>query len=135
MRHQKQVARFGRQPNARRALIRGLVYSLVEHGRIQTTVAKCKELRRHVEKAITLGKQGTLHSRRLLLSRFPHEPAVDRIVDKWAPHFKTRPGGYTRIIRVGRRLGDSAELGLIELLDYADVVVKVSAPKATKAKK
>lgn len=132
MRHQKQVARFGRQPNARRALIRSLVYSLVEHGRIQTTVAKCKELRRHVEKAITTGKQGTLHSRRLLMSRFPNESAVESICDKWAPHFKSRPGGYTRIMKIGRRGGDAAEMALIELLDYPSVVVKVTEAKPAK---
>lgn len=129
MRHMSNVATFGRKPNQRKALIRGLVYSLVEHGRITTTVAKAKELRRHVERAITLGKRNTLHSKRLLLQRYPLEAAVDRIVDKWAPHFQSRPGGYTRIMKVGRRLGDAAELALIELIDYPSVIVKVTEPK------
>ncbi|HEX4926097.1 MAG TPA: 50S ribosomal protein L17 [Bdellovibrionales bacterium] len=128
-----QVATFGRKPNQRKALIRGLVYSLVEHGRITTTVAKAKELRRHVERAITLGKRDSLHSKRLLLQRYPLEAAVERIVEKWVPHFKTRPGGYTRIMKIGRRLGDAAEMALIELIDYPSVVVKVSEP-TTKAR-
>jgi large subunit ribosomal protein L17 len=137
MKHKAQVSTFGRKSGPRKALIRGLVYSLVEHGRITTTTAKAKELRRHVERAITLGKKNTLHAKRLLMQRFPHEPAVERIFEKWAPHFKSRPGGYTRIMKIGKRLGDSAELALIELLDYPDVVVKVtetsSKPRAKKA--
>jgi large subunit ribosomal protein L17 len=110
------------------------VNSLVEHGRITTTVAKAKELRRHVERAITMGKKNSLHAKRLLLSRYPHPATVDRIVDTWSPHFSQRPGGYTRIIKVGNRTGDCAEMAIIELLDYSNIVTK-GEPKAEKATK
>lgn len=118
MRHRSQVAHFGRGHDARRALIRGLVNSLVEHGRIETTVAKAKELRRHAERAVTLAKKGTLDARRLLLSRFPSEVTVRSLMSDLAPRFKDRNGGYTRIIKVGKRLGDKAEMALIEWVDY-----------------
>lgn len=118
MRHRSQVAHFGRGHDARRALVRGLVSSLVEHGRIETTVAKAKELRRHAERAVTLAKKGTLDARRLLLSRFPNEITVRSLMSDLAPRFKDRNGGYTRIIKVGKRLGDKAEMALIEWVDY-----------------
>lgn len=119
MKHRSQVSHFGRSPNQRKALIRGLVTSLVEHGKIQTTVAKAKELRRHVERAITLGKKNTLHARRLLLSRYPSVVTVEKILTQWSPHFATRNGGYTRIMKLGARIGDSAEMAVIEMLDHA----------------
>jgi large subunit ribosomal protein L17 len=118
MRHNAQVAHFGRGPDARWALIRGLVYSLVEHGRIETTVAKAKELRRHAERAVTQAKKGTLSARRLLLSRYPNETAVRTLMSDLAPRFGSRNGGYTRILKTGKRLGDSAEMALIEWVDY-----------------
>jgi large subunit ribosomal protein L17 len=119
MRHKAQVAHFGRDTDHRRAMIRNLVNSLVEHGRIQTTVAKAKELRRHAERAVTLAKKGDLNTRRLLLSRFPHEPTVQALMADLAVRFKTRPGGYTRILKVGSRAGDNAQMALIEWVDYA----------------
>jgi large subunit ribosomal protein L17 len=99
-------------------MLRGLVDSLVEHGRIRTTIAKAKELRRHVERAVTIGKGGDLHAQRLLLSRYPNPSTVSSIIKDVAPRFKTRPGGYTRIVRVGARPGDQAEMALIEWVDY-----------------
>lgn len=122
MKHNSLVSTFGRRPSPRRALIRGLVNSLVEHGRIKTTLAKAKELRRHAERAVTLGKKGTLHARRLLASRYPNEKTVVAIMKTWAPQFKTRPGGYTRILRTGRRPGDQSEMAFIEFLDYQSVL-------------
>lgn len=118
MRHNAQVAHFGRSHDARWALIRGLVYSLVEHGRIETTVAKAKELRRHAERAVTHAKKGTLSARRLLLSRFPNEDTVRVLMADLGPRFQTRNGGYTRILKTGKRSGDSAEMALIEWVDY-----------------
>lgn len=118
MRHRRRTHYLGRKLTARVALLRGLVDSLVEHGRIRTTVAKAKELRRHVERAITVGKRGDLNARRLLLSRFPNEKTVTSIIGDLAPRFKSRPGGYTRIMRVGARPGDQAEMALIEFVDY-----------------
>jgi len=118
MRHRRKIRHFGRKHTAVKALLRGLVVSIVEHGRITTTVDKAKELRRHVEKAITLGKKNDLASRRLLLSRYPNQATVATIMDDLAPRFKTRKGGYTRIIKIGRRPGDTAEMAFIEFVDY-----------------
>jgi len=119
MRHKTLTAHLGRSTKARKALLRNLVYSLVEHGRIKTTVRKAKELKRHVERAVTLGKNANpLHARRLLLSRYPNQKAVNAIVTDIAPRFKTRPGGYTRVIKLGNRPGDMAEMALIEWVDF-----------------
>lgn len=118
MRHKRVTNHFGRRSGPRKALIRGLVDSLVEHGRIRTTIQKAKELRRHVEKAITTGKKNSLHARRTLLADFPSTDTVKKIVDDLSVRFKERPGGYTRIIKVGRRPGDNAEMALIEFVDY-----------------
>lgn len=136
MKHRAQVSHFGRRPGQRVALIRGLVNSLVEHGKIQTTLAKAKELRRHVERAVTLGKKNTLHARRLLLSRYPNTITVEKILKQWAPHFATRNGGYTRIMKLGSRIGDSAEMAIIEFLEHAKFAGddKASAKKKTKKK-
>lgn len=116
--HRRRVKHFARASGPRKALIRGLVSALVEHGRIKTTVDKAKELRRHVEKAITLGKKGDLATTRLLLSRYPNTNTVQSIMKDLSVRFKTRPGGYTRIIKIGRRPGDTAEMAFIEFVDY-----------------
>lgn len=118
MRHRSKRHNFHRRPGPRLALIRGMVYSLVEHGRIKTTLARCKEVRRHVEKAVTLGRKGTLNSRRLLMSRFPNEPVVSLIVGDLAKRFETRPGGYTRIVKIGARPGDQSDMAFLEFVDY-----------------
>ena len=118
MRHKAQVSHFGRETAARKSLIRGLVCSLVEHGRIKTTLAKAKELRRHAERAVTIAKQGSLHARRLLLARYPNKAAVETMMSELGPEFKTRNGGYTRIIKLGPRPGDNAPMALIEWVNY-----------------
>jgi large subunit ribosomal protein L17 len=128
MRHNSHVKHFGRQSGPRKALFRGLVEALVEHGRIKTTLAKAKELRRHVEKAITLGRDGSLSSYRLLLSRYPNKSTVDKIVKDIAPRFKSRAGGYTRIMKLGSRAGDAAGMAFIEFVDF---VTTKSDDKAT----
>jgi large subunit ribosomal protein L17 len=130
--HRRSTKYFSRKFNARKALLRGLMVSLVEHERIATTVVKAKELRRHIERAITLGKKDDLTARRLLLSRISNETAVDKIVKDLSPRFKDRAGGYTRIIKIGRRPGDTAEMAFIEFVDY-DFEKKVAAPKTEKA--
>lgn len=116
--HRRSTKYFSRKFNARKALLRGLMISLVEHERIATTVDKAKELRRHIERAITTGKTDTLTARRLLLSRIANESTVQKIMSDIAPRFKTRPGGYTRVIKIGRRPGDTAEMAFIEFVDY-----------------
>ncbi len=144
MRHNARVKHFGRKTGPRKALWRGLVNSLVEHGRIKTTLAKAKELRRHVEKAITVGKKQTLHARRLLLSRYPNEGVVSTIMSDIAPRFQDREGGYTRILKLGVRPGDSAEMAYIQFVDFsaaekaeklANVDEKVVAAKKRTASK
>jgi large subunit ribosomal protein L17 len=118
MRHRRKNRHFGRKTTALKALWRGLIISIVEHGRITTTVDKAKELRRHVEPMITLGKKNDLASRRLLLSRVPNKETVNSIMTDLSPRFKDRNGGYTRIIKIGRRPGDTVEMAFIEFVDY-----------------
>jgi large subunit ribosomal protein L17 len=137
--HRRATKYFSRKFNARKALLRGLIVSLVEHGRIKTTVVKAKELRRHVERAITMGKKDNLATRRLLMSRIPNTDTVNTIVTDLSKRFAARPGGYTRIIKIGRRPGDTAEMAFIEFVDYnwEDVANagEKKAGKATKADK
>jgi large subunit ribosomal protein L17 len=137
MAHRRSTKYFGRKFNAKKALLRGLIVSLVEHGRIKTTVVKAKELRRHVEKAITLGKKDDLASRRLLLSRVPNQNTVETIIGDISKRFASRPGGYTRIIKIGRRPGDKSEMAFIEFVDYdwEKSVATKSDAKAAKAEK
>jgi large subunit ribosomal protein L17 len=116
--HRRRVKHFGRKTTHWTALFRSLMISLVEHNRITTTVDKAKELRRHIERAVTLSKKNDLASRRLLLSRIPHEKTVHTLMTDVSPRFKDRNGGYTRIIKIGRRPGDSAEMAFIEFVDY-----------------
>jgi large subunit ribosomal protein L17 len=118
MRHNAKVQTFGLASGPRKALLRGLVNSLVEHGRIKTTLAKAKELRRHVERAVTTSKDQTLHARRLLMARYPNEKTVGILMTDIAPRMKTRPGGYTRILKLGKRPGDNADMAFIEFVDY-----------------
>lgn len=136
MRHRARVNTFGRKSGPRKALIRGLVTSLVEHGRIKTTLAKAKELRRHVERAVTIGKKQDLHAQRLLLSRYPNKATVATIMKDLAPRFKDRNGGYTRILKLGPRPGDNAEMAFIEFVDYTPKApVETDAKEAAKLKK
>lgn len=118
MRHRRQAKRFSRSPEARKALVRGLVTSLVEHERIKTTLPKAKELRRHVERAITMGRKGDLSATRTLLSSYPNRDTVSKIVNNLSVRFKERPGGYTRILKLGNRAGDNAPMAFIEFVDY-----------------
>ena len=134
MRHNKQKnSSFGRHRGPRKALIRGLVNSLVEQERIKTTVTKAKCIRPLIEKAITIGKAKDVHSRRLLFSRYPNKNTVDKIMKNLSPRFKDRPGGYTRIIKLGYRSGDQAPLAYLEFVDYNEE--KIQKQKAEKPKK
>jgi large subunit ribosomal protein L17 len=144
MRHLKAGRKLGRNASHRLALMRNLTRSLIQHERIITTVEKAKELRRFVEKLITLAKKGTLHSRRLVLARLgplakepfyddKGEPTDDSVVKKLfkeiGPRFATRPGGYTRIIkRHERRLGDAGRTAFIELLKEGETKVRARVP-------
>lgn len=121
MRHRAQVKRFSRSPEARKALIKGLVTSLVEHERIKTTLPKAKELRRHVERAITAGRKGDLAATRLLMSRYNNKDTVRKLTGPLSERFKGRPGGYTRILKLGNRVGDGAPMAFIEFVDFDPV--------------
>ena len=131
MRHRVHYKAFGRRRGHREALIRNLVVSLVDKERIRTTVEKAKELRRHVEKAITKGKDNSLHVRRILLSRFPNIGTVEKIMTDLSKRFSKRPGGYTRIVKLGKRPGDLAEMAFIEFVDYK----KTESKEGAKGKK
>jgi large subunit ribosomal protein L17 len=119
-----------------KALLRGLVYNIVEHGRIKTTLAKAKEARRHVEKAITTAKgEDALHARRLLLSRYPHEKVVEILTTDLKKRFEKRAGGYTRIVKIGARPGDQAPVAYLEFVDYEPKAAKAEEVKADKGLK
>jgi large subunit ribosomal protein L17 len=117
MRHGFIGRRLNRRPDQRKRLLRSLMGALFRHDHITTTEARAKELRRHAERLITTARRGDLHSRRLALSTLPDPPAVERLFHTVAPRYKERPGGYTRITRIGRRQGDGATVVQIELLD------------------
>jgi large subunit ribosomal protein L17 len=116
MRHLRAGKKFNRSASHRRALLRNLVTSLLRHERIQTTDPKAKELRRWADWMIGLGKQGTLHARRQALAVIQDETVVHKLFDSLAARFKDRPGGYSRIVKVGWRRGDQAAVSIIELL-------------------
>ena len=116
MRHRNAGYKLGRNTSHRRALLRNLVTSIVLEDRVETTVAKAKAARPHVEKLITLGKKGDLHARRQALSYLQTREAVTRLFDTVAPRYGDRNGGYLRIVRTGFQRGDGAEKAFIELL-------------------
>jgi len=118
MRHAVHGRKLGRTSAHRRALFRNQLAALVEHERIITTLEKAKEMRPIFEKAITQGKQGTLHARRRVRRWLPSRLLVQRLFDEIAPRFEDRQGGYTRITKLGPRKGDGAEMAVLELVDY-----------------
>jgi large subunit ribosomal protein L17 len=146
MRHLKRTAKLGRQFEHRNAMLANLVCSLIKHRRVTTTLAKAKAARSVAEKMVTLGKSGTLHDRRLVAARLrqqprsrfegstknkgalkreawrEHEDVVRILFEEIAPGFKERPGGYTRIIRLGQRQGDAAQRAILEWVDSPDRV-------------
>ena len=117
MRHRAQVKHFSRSPNARKALMRSLVTSLVEHERIKTTLPKAKELRRHAEPLITLAKTDSVANRRLAFARLRSDEAVGKLFNELGPRYAARPGGYIRIMKCGLRTGDKAPMAYVELVD------------------
>ncbi len=116
MRHRKGGFKLQRDPSARRALLRGLTTNIILHDRIVTTITKAKAMKPIVEKMITLAKRDTLHSRRQAAAFLNTPGAVQKLFDTLGPRFSQREGGYTRVVRLGPRKGDGAELALIELL-------------------
>ena len=114
--HRVAGRKLSRYKDQRKALLRGLTSELIQHERITTTLAKAKETRIVTEKLITHGKKGTLHHRRLALAQVPNKTVVKKVFDEVAPRYADRAGGYTRIIKLGRRQGDGAEIAVIELV-------------------
>ena len=130
MRHRKKTAKLGRQFEHRNAMLANMVCSLITHKRITTTAAKARAVRSLAEKMVTLGKKGTVHHRRLAAARLHQEDAVRILFNEIAPTQKTRPGGYTRIIKLGQRQGDSAQEVILE---FVDLTGGQSAPAAEAA--
>jgi len=116
MRHKVHKGYLGRNTDHRRALLRNLVTSFLEKERIRTTVAKARAARPVAEKMITLGKRGTLHARKQALAYLTKESAVTRLFAEVGPRFSERPGGYTRIVKLGPRAGDGAHMAILELV-------------------
>jgi large subunit ribosomal protein L17 len=140
MRHRNEGRKLSRNTSHRRALLRNLVTSFLEHGRLMTTLPKAKEIRPLAEKMITLGKRDSLHARRQVQAYLLKEAIAKRVFDTIAPKFADRKGGYSRIIKLGYRKGDGADLAIIELLGSelevkkAEKAAKVSEKESKKEK-
>jgi large subunit ribosomal protein L17 len=145
MRHNKSGRKLGRNSGHRNAMMRNMVTSLIEHGRITTTDSRAKELRKLVDRMITLGKRGDLHARRQASQVIRTKQVLAKLFEQIGPRYKERPGGYTRIIKLGSRLGDNAPQSIIELVEEEftakpkkaapapKTAVKQAAPAATVA--
>ena len=116
MRHRNKGRKLSRTASHKRATMRNMATSLFKHGRIETTTAKAKELRPYAERLVTLAKRGDLHARRLVATKIQDRAVLGALFDDIAPRFAERPGGYTRILKLGNRKGDAAEMSLIELV-------------------
>jgi large subunit ribosomal protein L17 len=118
MRHQRSGKKLGRDSAHRKALYANLTASLIEHGRIRTTETKAKAVRPIAEKMITLGREGSIHARRQALAFLRTQEIVHHLFSEVAPRFRDRPGGYTRIVKLGPRQGDAAPMAYLELVDF-----------------
>src|SRR6266487_1471067 len=136
MRHQKKTIKLGRTAEHRKALLANQVCSLIEHQRIKTTLAKAKAVRPLAERMVTLGKNGSIHARRTALATLRQKNAVKKLFDDIAPKSAERNGGYTRIVKLGQRMSDSAPMAFIEWVDMAEVIeAKAEEEKKAKRKK
>ncbi|MEC7849891.1 MAG: 50S ribosomal protein L17 [Candidatus Neomarinimicrobiota bacterium] len=121
MRHKKKGRKLGRKVGNRRALLMNLASQMITHKRIKTTDSKAKELRTYIEPLITLAKKDDLHSRRMIIRKLPKKDIVKTLYDEIAPLYVDRPGGYTRIVKLGYRDNDRAPVSIIEFVDMVDV--------------
>ncbi len=139
MRHNKKFNHLGRKTAHRKAMLANLAISLIEHKRISTTLAKAKALRMYVEPLITKSKNDSTHSRRVVFSYLQDKDAVSELFREIAGKIADRPGGYTRILKTGNRLGDNAEMCLIELVDYNESMLAAKeetvAPKKRRSRR
>lgn len=132
MRHRMSGKKLGRNTSHRKAMMRNMVTSLFDHEKIKTTDARAKELRKIAEKLITLAKRGDLHARRQVMQVVMDKKVVDKLFGRIAPRYLERPGGYTRIIKLGHRTGDNAAMSLIELVEE-EFTAKPKKSKPVKA--
>jgi large subunit ribosomal protein L17 len=135
MRHNNKINHLGRTYAHREALLSNMAVSLIKHKRIFTTLAKAKELRKYVEPLITKSKTDTTHSRRIVFSNLRDKYAVTELFNDVSQKIGDRPGGYTRIIKTGNRLGDNAETCFIELVDYNELMLKDAKKTTTKTRR
>jgi len=129
MRHGKRTIKLGRKSEHRNSMLANLVSSLVLHGRVRTTLEKAKAARRLADRVITFGKKGTLHHRRLAIAALRQKDVVAKLFKDVAPQFQGRSGGYTRIVKLNQRIGDSAKLALLEWVETAPVAPAAEPPK------
>lgn len=132
MRHNKAINHLGRKSGHRKALLANMATSLIMHKRIETTVAKAKALKMYVEPLITKSKEDSTHSRRMVFSYLKNKYAVTELFRNVAPKIADRPGGYTRILKTGFRLGDGSDMALIELVDFNEAALASTVKKETK---
>ena len=120
MRHRKDHRKLGRSPSHRKAMLRNLVTSLLEEEQVRTTTAKAKEVRRVAERMITLGKRGTLHARRHALRTIRSKQVAAKVFEALSDRYRNREGGYTRVMKTGRRVGDAAEMAIVQLIPESE---------------
>jgi large subunit ribosomal protein L17 len=130
MRHGHGLRKLNRTSSHRLAMLRNMMNSIIEHEAIKTTVPKAKELRRVIEPMITLAKEATVANRRLAFDRLRDRDSVVKLFNELGPRFKARPGGYTRILKMGFRVGDNAHMALVEFVDRAEEIVAVEDKSA-----
>jgi large subunit ribosomal protein L17 len=130
VRHQRHGKKLGRDASHRRALYANLAGQLIEHGRIKTTEAKAKAVKPIAEQMITLGRRGDLHARRQALAFLRSQNVVHKLFADVGPRFADRPGGYSRIVKIGPRPGDAAQMVYLELVDFVPEALPVAAPAA-----
>ncbi len=135
MRHRKRTAKLGMKSQHRRSTLANLVCSLIKHNRVTTTIARAKEARRYADKMVTLAKKGTLHHRRQALAFLRQKDAVRKLFAELGQQHADRQGGYTRIVRVGHRLGDAAELAILEWTGTASTAPASEDAKSAKETK
>lgn len=130
MRHRVHTFKVGRTSSHRRAMLANMVSSLIEHGQITTSLVKAKEARRFAEKLVTMAKSDNVHHRRLAVARIHDKSAVKKLFDEIAPMYMERQGGYTRILKLGKRIGDATEMSILQWVESAPA----AAPAATEEK-
>ncbi|WP_242923588.1 50S ribosomal protein L17 [Pontibacter liquoris] len=135
MRHGKKINHLGRTASHRKAMLSNLAASLILHKRVSTTVAKAKALRKYVEPLLTKAKNDTTHSRRTVFAYLQNKESLKELFDEVAAKIANRPGGYTRILKTGYRLGDNAEMCVLELVDYNEDMLTTTGTAAAGAKK